>query len=305
MNWLTGHGEMDMNDISMDRGLSLASQALRQNNLDVLPLDLSKAPEVPDDADLVIVAAPMAIIVPYEVEKLSRYLDERSGRILCFLHPGLVHGLDDLFWKWGILSDDMLVVISEDAMAPGGGFPVASYGEHPITDFHRLNNMRILMVGNSRPVREDPGMPFDERLKVSPLYFTPDQSYAERNYLEQPFAIDRQHDLIGPLSLGMVAERSVDSKLGLNIPGGKLIVFGNANFITNRAFNASGNRYFFEQTVNWLLGEDELLAIPPRIQEQYQLPLSKKDITHISLSLMALPAATILLGLLVAFIRRR
>jgi len=302
--WLTGHGEMDMNDVSPDRGLSLAAQSLRQSNLELAPLDLTKTPEVPDDADLVIIAAPKTIIVPYEVEKLRKYLDNGSGRIMAFLHPGLVHGLDDMFWKWGILADDMLVVVPEDNLSPGGGIPIENFGEHPITDFHRTHHLRVLLTGNSRPVREDPGTAFDERLKISPLLLTPKASYAERNYLEQPYRIDRQQDLLGPISVGMVAERTIDSNLGLNIPSGRLIVFGNASFITNRAFNVSGNRYLFEHAVNWVLGHNELLGIPPRKHEQYQLSLTKADLRQLLLLLLALPAGTIACGAIIALLRR-
>ena len=302
--WLSGHGEISMDDIS-DRGLSRAAESLRQNNLELVPLDLTKGAEVPEDAELVMIAAPMAKIAPYEVEKLRQYLDSSSGRIMVFLHPGLDHGLDDMFWKWGILADDMLVIVSEDYLAPGGGLPITDFGEHPISNFLKKSEIPVLLNGDVRPVREDPGTQLDERLKISNIMSTPKLSYAERNYMQTPYEFSPDYDLLGPISIGMVAERTVDSNLGLDIPGGRLVVYGNTHFVTNRIFDAYGNSILFENTVNWLIGEDDFLAIPPRIQERFQLPLNQSDLTTIILLLLTLPGCALLLGGIISLMRRR
>lgn len=303
--WLIGHGEMDMNDVSPQRGLSLAAQTLRQNNLEQATLDLSKSPEVPEDADLVIIAAPQTILVPFEVEKLKRYLSNQSGRLMLFLQPGFVHGLDELLWEWGILSDDMVVVVSQEAVNPGGDIVIQDFNNHSITEtLTQFGSGVRVMTGVSRPVREDPGAPFDERLNASPLMSTATASYAERNYLKQPFQFNPQYDLPGPISIGMVAERTVDSNLGLNIPGGRLIVYGNADFIANRRFNAWGNKTLFERSVSWILGESNFLSIPPQTIEQYQLPLTQGDLTQLLFLLLILPGGTIVLGITITLLRR-
>ncbi len=45
---------------------------------------------------------------------------------------------------------------------------------------------------------------------------------------------------------------------------GRLAVFGDSDFATNRYFNFSGNGNFFLNTVNWLTEEADLISIQPK-----------------------------------------
>jgi hypothetical protein len=58
--------------------------------------------------------------------------------------------------------------------------------------------------------------------------------------------------------------------------------------------------------VNWAADRDTQLNIPPRPIERYQLSLSQDDLRRLRYSLLlGVPAAIALLGLIVAWTRRR
>lgn len=301
-----GHGEMQPSGIDPLRGLSQVTDFLKQRNYAWDILDLVRSPTVPEDAGAVIIAGPQTAFLPLEVQKLRDYLDTRNGRVILLLDPARSHGLDDLLYDWGVLSDDMLVLDpSEDFVAAGGDMLVSRFAEHPITQLLIDSQQRVLF-GLSRPVRPDPGARFDDRLTVTPLLGSSPDSWGERNYrqnVEQRF--DEATDLKGPVPLGVVSERSAASGLGLDIPGGKLVVFGNTVFLSNSRFNTAANKILFHNLLNWILDRESLLNIPPRPIGDYQITVSRSELGGIFLRLLWVPGIVALTGFLIAIFRRR
>lgn len=79
--FLTGHGEKEMLD-SYDNISSL----MQSKNYRTIPLNLSDAGDVPDDAEIIILASPSSDITAQEYDKLSKYLDD-GGSMSVFLSP--------------------------------------------------------------------------------------------------------------------------------------------------------------------------------------------------------------------------
>ncbi len=301
-----GHGEMQPGAVDPLRGLSQATGFLKQRNYEWEVLDLLKAHDVPEDAGAIVIAGPQTEFFPVEVQKLREYLDARNGRLIVLLDPARQHGLEDLFYDWGVLSDDMLVLEpSEEFIAAGGDMLVSRFAEHPITQLLIDSQQRVLF-GLSRPVRADPGARIDDRITVTPLLGSSDASWAERNYrqdVEQRFA--EREDLPGPVPMAVISERSAASGLGLDLPSGKLVVFGNAAFLSNNRFNSAANKILFFNLLNWVLDRDSMLTITPRPVEDYQLTVSRGELGAIFLRLLWIPGGVALIGFLVFLFRRR
>lgn len=79
---ITGHGERSADDPS-DAGFQQASALLERANIVATPLNLAQEGAVPDDADVIILAAPSAQLSQAEVDILKAYLD--GGGSLLFL----------------------------------------------------------------------------------------------------------------------------------------------------------------------------------------------------------------------------
>ncbi|MEM9227164.1 MAG: GldG family protein, partial [Verrucomicrobiota bacterium] len=195
--FLTGHGEMRPDDVDPLRGLSQISYYLRQRNFPQAPLDLSALAQVPEDAGLVVVAGPQTALLPEEQEKLRRYLTEENGRLLILLDPGREHGMDELFFDWGIFVHDMLVLeASNEFLASEGDSLVGGFEEHPITDLLRANQLKVL-IGLSRPVIPDLGAPIDDSMTTTVLMQSSPQSWGERDYTQSPQRYSPETDLAG------------------------------------------------------------------------------------------------------------
>jgi len=192
-----------------------------------------------------------------------------------------------------------------DFRAQGGDLIIRRFAEHPITDL-LVDYQITALFGQPRPVRTDPGSLKDPRLKVDQIIGTSDQSWGERDYrTQQDIIYDEGRDLKGPISIATVSTRSAGTELDITIPGGRFVVFGNSDFITNNRLRAFGNRTLFFNSMNWALSKNSLLNIATRPLESYQVVMSDRDLKRLLLYFSIIPGATALFGMFIFLIRRR
>lgn len=303
----SGHGELDPNNFTSSQGISRLQDELKSRNINVKLLNLASQGEVPEDASLVIAPAPKTRFLPQEQEMLKTYLRRSSGRLMLLLEPGQQHGLDDLLFEWGILTDDAVVVETDrDSVIDGGDLMIHHYAEHAITDELIKLGMSII-TDRACVVREDPGRPFDDSLVITELMATSPQSWGEKNYATEAIpSYDPVIDLKGPIVVGAISERKVDSSLGISIPGGRLIVIGTSNFITNQRIQHSGNLFLILNAINYAIDRVAQLNIPPRPIRKVKLDLSIEQLLLSRYLIWFGPPLLVgFLGLIVYLVRRQ
>jgi ABC-type uncharacterized transport system involved in gliding motility auxiliary subunit len=304
--FVTGHGEMRIGEVDALRGLSLAETFLKERGFTLRELDLTRVQRVPQDAALILALAPQAAFSPQEVEKLRRYMSDRNGRLILTLEPGRKHGLDDLLFDWGILVEDHVAIdVDPDYRSQEGDLIIRHFSEHPISKL-LFDYNATAFFGQSRPIRIDPASTADEGLQLRYIIGTSQKSWAERDYRTQdPIQYDPDRDLAGPLSLAAASQRSAGSDLSLSISGGRLVCFGNADFLANNRFQAYGNYTLFLNSVNWSLDRNTLLNIPSQPLDSFQLVMSQADLKRMLIYFALLPITAAILGFLISLIRRR
>ncbi len=302
-----GHGELDIKSVHASNGISEFADALKNRNYKLETINLSETKTLPKDADMIVVAAPNVPFAPIEIERLRRYLLKDNGRVVVFLRMGDARGLEELFYEWGILADDMQVLdVNGDFESAGGDLIARTFPEksHPIVKYLLSSDMPV-QFGSVRPVRQDLGASNDDSLKLSPLILSSASSWAEKSYKRAGVQkYDDVYDLAGPIPLAMVASRTGGKEHGLNIPGGKLAVFGDENFIANNWFNRLGNSMMAINTINWMFEEGSTLNIPPRTMKIYSMTVSHNELVGLAVRFLILPFSILILGMIVSFIRR-
>lgn len=302
-----GHGEKNLTSVDPRSGASRLADELKSRNIRTQTLDLSGIEHIPEDADLVFIAGPITSFLPQEQERLRNYLKRRSGRVIALLEPGKRHGLDDLFYDWGILTDDVVVVERDlKSLVSGGDMMIKRFAPHPITR-ELLNNNLYMITDRARSVREDPGRPSDDSLIVTELMASSEKnSWGEKNYNALATAqFNPELDIPGPIRIASLSERKVDSSLGINIPGGKLIVIGSSSFVSNNRIQASGNLFLIQNVINFALDRNTRLNIQPREITRVKLELSIKELQMSRYLIWLGPPAVIgLLGFLIYLTRR-
>jgi ABC-type uncharacterized transport system involved in gliding motility auxiliary subunit len=201
--FLQGHGERPID--SGAGSISQALQALGDRNYNSSPLNLAENTQVPDDADVVVVAGPKRGLFDAEVKALQDYLN-RGGNALLMIDPSTNPNLNSLLQEWGVRLDDRLAVdVSGAGVGLGPAAPIITdYGQHPITkDFgNGISFYRLARPLEITPVAGIESIPL---LQTRPY---PD-SWAESDLQSEQLEFNPEKDLKGPLTLGVALSRKL------------------------------------------------------------------------------------------------
>lgn len=266
--FLMGHGEMRADDTDAVRGLSALRDELRARNFELLGIDLAQSRRIPEDAALLIIAAPQGPYDPFEVELLRSWMTRSPpGRLLVMLAPGYRHGLEPLLSDWGLVADD--VVVHDEGPAgqnESGDLILRSLSkESPITAVLLANEIPV-RFGTARAARPDPRRDRNAGIDVKPLVATTDTAWGERSFRSpavSPFRHwDRSARTGGDRRLRRTRGPPKDNVLPFSVRGGRIVLFGGADFVANGRLANAGNIGLFLNAVNWVADRDTQLNIP-------------------------------------------
>lgn len=302
--FLTGHGERDPNG-SGDNSYSKLRARLTDKNYTVETLSLLTQATVPADANLVIVAGPTQPLLEGEVQALSKYLDA-GGKLIVMWEPTLLVNFgetpdfmaDYLAQHWGIqLGNDLVVdmvgqqLVQQPFMAVG-----AEYGNHAITS--KMQGMATFFF-TARSVSTAQAM---DGVSQTELVKTSTNSWAETNLeglKNQQQPTFEPTDTQGPISLMMVAENSTSQA--------RLVVVGDSDFAADGSFSAYGNGDLIVNSIDWAVGQEDLISLTPKSSTTRTLSLTPTTYTMgllFLISVIVLPVGSLVLGV-VAFVYRR
>lgn len=264
---LNGHGERKFNantkndfgvfgNILLEKGFTLTAPNLNDNS------HLIKS------GSLLVIAAPKANITPIEVAKIKTFLDG-GGNLLWLLDDENLHGLGDIANYIG-LEIAKGTVIDKSADEFGGDIKTAFgvlYGDHPVTENFRMRTLfpearKISAYGtyeNGWKVQDLVHVAANGWLETAPLTH-------ERDLKKIKF--DDKQDIPGPINVALAIERKYGKK------GQRVVVVGNANFLSNAFILEGGNIDLGINMVNWLSGDDTQITIPPIILKDGNLNLT-------------------------------
>ena len=315
--FLEGHGEPSL-DESGDNGLSIAKDELGKLAYETKELPLALADNFPDDVSLLVIPGPQKDLLPNELETINSYIQE-GGRVFFMIDPETAPGLTPFLQEFGIELKNDLIVDTVSRLLGGDYFmPVVNdYESHSITDKFRYATF-FPYARSVSPAEEKP-----EGITVQSIAKSSQNSWSERQLDQQEVTFSEENDVGGPISLAVVAtiepkektqeegsaEEAADEqeKMKATPPEreGRMAVFGDSDFITNRYYYLSGNGNFFLNTVNWLTEEEDLIAIQPKTSSPRTIQLSPSQGRLIFfVSLIILPLVVLITGISV-WIRRR
>jgi ABC-type uncharacterized transport system involved in gliding motility auxiliary subunit len=303
--FVTGHGEASTAAAAGDRGLSVLTQALKRDNMEVADISLLSG-EVPQDADVIAIIGPTGAYTEAEITALGEYLDQ-GGRLLVALDP-LIDTDGTMRWTRleALLAGRGVIVHDDLVVDPSRKLPfydlsavyLEDFGNHPVTQ--GLEGFAVLFtVARSLAADDD---------SATVLVQTSDEGWGETNLgmllRGEPVAVD-DDDNPGPATVGIAVERLTNIGEGASDETGddesyRLVVFGDSDFLTDLDIANAGNAILATNAFDWLVAREDLVGIPPRDVEQVSLFLTRQQMRNLGLLvLVAMPGAAILAGILV------
>ncbi len=293
--FLKGHGEISM-EVYGKTGISSAATRLRDLGYDVGEISLAEG-AVPEDVRVVVIPGPKTDFLEVEIKRLDRFL-RKGGSVIAMVDP-TEKPLTNLYkflrkygisLKNGIVVDMVSQIFGVNALVP----VVTNYKWHDITRNFRLMTFYPLAQGVFL------ADPLPEGVSGLEIAETSEKSWEEFN-LKPPLKFDQGKDIPGPIPLAVALEvKGIEKD-----KKGRLVVFGDSDFITNAYYDQQGNGNLFENSVNWCSKEENLIAISPRNFKSSTLILTGKQQRFIGfLSIILIPEIFLLIGLWI-WMRRR
>ena len=291
--YLDGHGERKLDGAANhdlgDFGMQLSNRGFKSG-----PLNLVLAQEVPRNASMLLISHPQVDLHPSEIAKLKQFI-QRGGNLLWLVDTGPLHGLLALSEQLGIAFSEGAVIdlqakeMNADATVSIG----ASYGQHPL-----LENFRLLTLFPY--AREVLPLETETAWMATPLIQVAARGWLESGALDKPVKFDKGHDKSGPISIAVALQRTVDERVQ------RVVVIGNGHFLANQFLGNGGNLDLGINAVNWLTGDDNLIAIQPRPTQDTQIQFSENTkMGLVILFLLLIPLCLLALGGRVWWRRRK
>jgi hypothetical protein len=301
--FLRGHGEPSL-DGHDEQGLSSLHGLLAREGFQPTDLLLAAQPDVPDDCEIVVVAAPEKELLPAERDRLKSFLD-KGGRLLVFSEPGRPLEPGELLKEQGMSSLDALVVDEEASLLGSeakGAEPIVNRFTyyHPVVQ--GLTERTGVVFSGARPLillGADPkGFVYSDRTSrvEMPAERGKEGDGEETAPLPSWIRTDR-----GPFPLGASLERSTESGREMRV-----VLFGDVDFATNRLLGALYNEDLVMNAVYYLANREDRILIRPKAEDLYQAPLiPEKTFAAFHSIALLIPEAILILGLVASFRRRR
>ncbi len=297
--FLTGHGESDV--LNKDaNGLSILVKLLGTNNVEIKELMLGTKEEIPEDCDVLIVAGAKNPLTETEKTIIMGYLDKGGDALFLIENTPVAASdkplteeekrknppLNDILNRWGIKVANDLVVdldnhISGDVGIPATrnymlGAPIVQNLDY--TFYVRPRSISILE--NRRPT-----------IKVASLVSTSSEknSWGETDKALQ-IKFDQGIDNPGPVSIASIiweAKQKIESPDALR--GTRIIVFTDADFLSNAFIAQYSNAEMGLNVINWLSELDQRVFIDQKEIRVDRLDLTSKQKRMIAVLLLVMP----------------
>ncbi len=247
--FLIGHDERDINSTSSN-GFSSVREGLRTDLYQVETLSLLTSADIPQDAAVLVIAAPQKALSSREIATIMVYLAS-GGQALILADPDPPPGLDILIAPWLVTIESGTVIDPTSYVAPKKTIP-------SVVAERDVFGLPITYFPGAAAIIPQEKIP--QGLQVLALVKTTKDSWVEKDFdpvKESTF--DAGKDLLGPFPLGVLI--AAQSSAGTEGKLTRLAVIGDSDFASNEHFRNGNNSDLFLNSVNWLAEEAQLITI--------------------------------------------
>ncbi|MBI2900839.1 MAG: Gldg family protein [Planctomycetes bacterium] len=300
-------------EATISSGLAMLARFLdEREGIELRPLPLKEAADVPADADAVLLAAPQVPLDAREIDVLKAYL-ARGGSLFIATVPDSRADLNPFLKEYGVeVRRGVVLDPAENYRGDRRWLRIQRFGEHEVNRGMQNVNMSFILPFASvvGPLAKPPA-----GCTVTPILFAGPNAWEETGPLTQawpkPDANELRSTLSDPLPLGVAVSAALRGPAREGRRDARLVVWGSAaalfdyNFVLLGRTNFTNLEYILNQ-FRWLMGREELIAIPPKRPGQRPMDLSPSALDKIKwVTILGFPVLGVIVGALAWFVRRK
>ncbi len=316
---LAGHGEPEL----AGQELTAFKSYVERQNIKASPLKLNDVDAVPADATGILIIGPKSDLSEREVKLLSDFWNDKKGRLFVLLNPGSkTPRLDEFLSSQGVTprNDRVLKTGTVMVLDPATNAPAIRNGiiSSPVAVFtpagkdvtKDIIGIDTQLFGATESLETDNTKGQTSGIKFTTLMESSEGFWGETEYQQgnpsQQVFFDANKDKKGPLVLAVAAEKGALADPRVKVETARMIVVGNAGFITDSGLRISEVGLDFALNgLNWILNREQVAGIPPKPKDPLKLSLDEKKMNNLALTVMVyIPSFIGLIGVFVWWRRR-
>jgi len=279
----------------------------RQQNFQLLPINLAEVSQIPADADGLILVGLRYDLSEREIAMLRSYWESKRAGILLLLDPtGETPRINAFLGLQGVLPRGDRVLYAEST---GSGtrkeFSVQGLFDDESIITRPLLGSTTTLPGQSESleVRFDDEYLKNQNIIAQPLIGATERYWGERNYLEDLPIVDEE-DTKQPIYLAASVERGSVQDEMQRLESCRMVVVGNSSLLDKKSALAV-NRDFVSASLNWIANRENLIGITPKLKHSYRIQLNQRQGELIFwITTIILPAIVLCFGMMVWASRR-
>jgi ABC-type uncharacterized transport system involved in gliding motility auxiliary subunit len=307
--FLTGHGEYSISNNEF-AGLSKFKQLLADNNINSKTLMLGMTQSIPEDCDVLIIAGPKNELSQNEESLIADYLT-KGGDALFLIEHTLVTtedkplsadqmkknpSLNTILNQWGLdVQSDVVVDFTNHVGGDVGSPATKNYQQHKaITE-----GLDYTFYVRPRSIRLLPQRRANIKHAIIASTASTEKSWGETNRtLDIQF--DPNIDTAGPVPFSYVVMEEKNEQLANHkLSDTRLIVFTDADFLSNVYINQYSNAQMGLNLVNWLAELDYKTFNSTKEIKVERLDLTSKQKRQVLVILFLIPFFFVIVGCVV------
>lgn len=234
-------------------GIGRLRRALEKLGLAARKISFATGQPIPEDCAVLVEANPRTRYSPGESEMLRRYLD-RGGSAMLLIEPDYAvdESIAALLARVGIRIGNGVIVDPKDHyFTDAQMIAVSRYGSHPVT-----RGLSLSFYPGARPLETITA----PDVRVVPLAVSSAESYVISDRLA-----NRPDPEAGPPASRVLALAS-EGRIGETAKPFRLIVTGDADFVSNSFFPYLGNSDVVLASIGWLAREEKAPTMKPPVE---------------------------------------
>ena len=293
--FLSGHGERRP-DGQANHDYGIWGAQLQKRGLKTRTLTLNENPQIPQNTAVLVIADPQSRLLAGEVKQIDDYLAQ-GGNVLWLAEPGGLKGLEPIAELLGFEPQPGTVVDPSAQVLTGNDatfLVIGQYGAHPAVQ--NLNLMTLFPTASGMKLQTQN----KSQWRSTVLLDTLPTAWSETGALKGKVTLDAGREARGPLAIGIAATRELEKREQ------RVVVIGDADFLSNTYLGNGGNLDLGMNLVNWVSSDEAHIDLPNRAAVDASLNLSQGEQITIAFGfLIFLPLFLLGTGIVVWWRRRR